>query len=582
MLLRIGVFCFLVLHLASCKNQRSSSPDAAVIPTDTVTVSDTYYKKGSSYYKNGDLENARRFYKLAIDSCTSLDATMQFKLYQSLIGTYLFKNEYGDALAVLQEYEAKKLMPEQEHKLIVLSTKQVILISSKQFEEAFKVNTELQELSIFLKDESRKNYALLSRINMLLELNRNDEAEDLTTRLIDSDDINDFQKALIASQRGIRLFYQRDYKEAILNYQKSLDFHKNSSLDGIENAMATQFANIAEAYIELQNYRQAEIYLDSFKLLDQGKVSNNLRKSVFKYELRLARALDVDNRRIEELIDKTATNQELLYKAKFDKELESLTREKEKSESLLLEKQKAEVEKLQVRNKALMLGAALLLILIASFFMIYKQRKNYLIDSLLKQQRLLRAQMNPHFLFNVLSSIQNLMKSDSILASRFITKFSRLLRTVLENSMHNQVPIIDEIAVIKNYLDLQQLRFPDLFDYEIVLEENLQSDFIMIPPMLLQPFVENAIEHGFKGIDYKGHVSVRLAKNNQASAKLLHCTITDNGNGFSKEVNPRKKSVSTLLIADFIKKTTGEELTITRAKNTVPYGTEVSFTILSS
>lgn len=581
MILRFCFVAFISILFVSCDGNSNSkvAGQRSVILKDTIDLSAFYYSKALLLSEKGDIENAKRYYKLAISKSKSKDAENQFKLYENLIGIYLFKNEYGNAIAVLNEYEKKPLIPESEQRLNVLSSKQAILIFAKQYEEALFVNAELNKLSQRLNDDNRRNYAITSQINILLELKRNEEARDLIKLLESDKNINGFLKSVVISHYGVSLFYQGDYENAIVNYKKALRFYKKSFLDGKEDALATQYANIAEAYLELKEYSNTRVYLDSFGLLDQNKVSNNLRKSVFKYELRLARALNIDNQRIEDLIDKTATSQEVFYKSRFDKELEALTEEKEKSEKLLIEKQKAEIEKLQFRTNAFVLVSIFLIILLCAFLYIWKQRKDFFIDSLMKQQRLLRAQMNPHFIFNVLSSIQNLMENDVEKASFFVTKFSRLLRTVLTNSMGNKVPVVDEVAVIKNYLDLQKLRFPQLFDYEIDLDSALEDEMICIPPMLIQPFVENAIEHGFKGVDYKGKIIVRLTLNQLKKRNVINCVIEDNGIGFVQGLTSYKKSASMLLITDFIKKTTGKELLITNVFDAKPFGTRVSFCI---
>ena len=113
------------------------------------------------------------------------------------------------------------------------------------------------------------------------------------------------------------------------------------------------------------------------------------------------------------------------------------------------------------------------------------------------QQRLLRSQMNPHFTFNTLYAIQNQIKKDPEGAKDYMLKFSRLLRLILENSMQNYVQLEKEIDSLKKYMDLQLLRFPSKFNYQITLKDIEEDDLIFIPPMLMQPFVENSIEHGF-------------------------------------------------------------------------------------
>jgi len=189
------------------------------------------------------------------------------------------------------------------------------------------------------------------------------------------------------------------------------------------------------------------------------------------------------------------------------------------------------------------------------------------------QQRLFRAQMNPHFTSNILFTIQDLILENKEKANKYLMKFSRLLRLNLENSMQNYTLIEKEIEVLSKYLDLQQLRFPDKFDYEIDTN-NLEIDLLSIPPMLIQPFVENAIEHGFKNTDYKGLIKIDLSE----KGKFIFCKITDNGKGLSTSNSKENhRSASTLLIKKLLKNMINQEVVI--QNNKTEKGTSVTFNI---
>lgn len=145
--------------------------------------------------------------------------------------------------------------------------------------------------------------------------------------------------------------------------------------------------------------------------------------------------------------------------------------------------------------------------------------------------RAIRSQMNPHFIFNALSSIQNLInRSANQEANKYLIDFSRLLRKVLATSEKKLVTLSDEIEQLQLYLKLEQLRFP--FSYSLTVDENIQPDTIEIPGMLIQPFVENAVKHGIapRGT---GEIIIRLSLQNQ----LLIIDITDDGPGLDTEAN---------------------------------------------
>lgn len=160
-------------------------------------------------------------------------------------------------------------------------------------------------------------------------------------------------------------------------------------------------------------------------------------------------------------------------------------------------------------------------------------------ENILLEQKLLRSQMNPHFIFNVLFSIQNFVYSKDIEnVNRFLNKFSRLLRLILENSRVSKITVEDEIQTITNYLDLQKLRFEDKFNYTIDVDQKIETEELMIPPMLAQPFIENAIEHGFKERDkfYIITINFKLTNNN------LIYIIEDNGIGIEKSIASKMKN----------------------------------------
>ncbi len=141
-----------------------------------------------------------------------------------------------------------------------------------------------------------------------------------------------------------------------------------------------------------------------------------------------------------------------------------------------------------------------ILILFIILWIAYLVLKKFRIEkeNLELEQKLLRSQMNPHFIFNALISIQNFIYSnDTVNADKFLAKFSRLLRLILNNSRTRFITIDDEVQTISNYLELQKLRFDNKFDYSINIDSAINTEDTLIPPMLAQPFIENSIEHGF-------------------------------------------------------------------------------------
>jgi ligand-binding sensor domain-containing protein len=156
------------------------------------------------------------------------------------------------------------------------------------------------------------------------------------------------------------------------------------------------------------------------------------------------------------------------------------------------------------------------------------------------EQEAARLQMNPHFIFNSLNSIQGFIATnDPFQAKRYLAKFARLMRLILENAREEFIPLRNEMDILENYLELEKLSINDKFDFTITTAEVIDPENIEIPPMMIQPFVENAIIHGIKKKEGKGVIHIRFEVKNE----LMTCTITDNGVGRKKsgEVNGQSR-----------------------------------------
>jgi tetratricopeptide (TPR) repeat protein len=147
------------------------------------------------------------------------------------------------------------------------------------------------------------------------------------------------------------------------------------------------------------------------------------------------------------------------------------------------------------------------------------------------EMQALRAQMNPHFIFNCLTAINHfILNKDTDSASDYLTRFSRLIRLVLINSEKATVTLEEELTLTKIYLEMEQLRFANSFDYDIRYDATIQPSMVVVPSFILQPFCENAIWHGLLHKEGKGKLIIDLAM----KGKVMVCTITDNGIGLAK------------------------------------------------
>ncbi|MEO6330513.1 MAG: histidine kinase, partial [Ginsengibacter sp.] len=155
------------------------------------------------------------------------------------------------------------------------------------------------------------------------------------------------------------------------------------------------------------------------------------------------------------------------------------------------------------------------------------------------QMQALRAQMNPHFIFNCLNAINGfILINESEAAAGYLTKFSRLIRMVLKNSQKKFISLSEELETLNLYLYMESLRFKDNFTYLIKCDDTIDTLSIFIPPLLLQPFAENAIWHGLAHKQEDRELLIEL----HVEENILHCTITDNGVGREKAASLKSKS----------------------------------------
>ena len=157
------------------------------------------------------------------------------------------------------------------------------------------------------------------------------------------------------------------------------------------------------------------------------------------------------------------------------------------------------------------------------------EKANFKIQLAAMEQQALQAQMNPHFIFNCLNSIQQfILFNENEKANKYLIHFSRLIRNTLDNSDKNNITLTSEVNYLQQYLSLEQLRFGDKFSYILTIDDNIIADEIYMPAMLLQPYIENSLRHGIRQLkDKNGILNIRFMQQNG----YLICLINDNGIG---------------------------------------------------
>ena len=271
---------------------------------------------------------------------------------------------------------------------------------------------------------------------------------------------------------------------------------------------------ITEAYEQIGDYESA---LKSYQKLVKIQEANTKEKNKhIQLASTLSNELDEKDKRIELLQSNIQLSKDNMF---------------------LLENKKGEELKKQ-RIIIYALAGGFFVLLLAALLIIRSNRAKRKANAMLELKSL-RTQMNPHFIFNSLNSVNSFIsKNDDRSANKYLSQFSRLMRMVLENSKYDFVSLDSEIEILKLYLELEHLRFKDKFDYDFTIEDDIKKDEIEIPPMLIQPFIENSVWHGLRYLEEKGKLLVSVQKQ---KGKLLW-TIEDNGIGREKSAELKTKN----------------------------------------
>lgn len=350
------------------------------------------------------------------------------------------------------------------------------------------------------------------------------------------DDSTNRNYALLLNYIGTYFEKQNDTQQALQNYLQALDLYQQM---GNEFGASLVNFNISQFYFNQKQYAAALPY--ATKSLAAAKAIGVLDQTIHSEKL-LSDLYSNLNNPTESLthyknyiIAKDSLENEENHKNFLRTEMKF---EYEKKEALLLEKSKRQ-------QQLTMFSIIGILLLLGLIFVTYnrlqiKRRLTLQKEVAEYEQKALHLQMNPHFVFNCLGSISSfIVQNGTDSAIKYLSKFSKLMRLTLEYSKGSLIPIDKEIESLQNYLELEQLRFNRKFEFSIHSSSAIEDD-MALPPLLVQPFVENAILHGVVPKEGNGRIGVNF---NVISNQLI-CTITDDGIGLTKSKSMKENSVT--------------------------------------
>ncbi len=461
-------------------------------------------------------ENAYKYFEKALQASRQVnDVISTGKLLNNLGEQYLGDNQAKKAQTYLQESLDIAYKIKDTSSIISRNTN---LADAYIFEDIYEKALFHLEEAMFLAKKTNKN----SKIPFV--------AFELARAYVYKPNPN-FEKSLEYAQMAETFFKKQNasqyqmYIHQLLSeiYEKkgeginALQEHKKftqlkDSLTGLQVKNKLQTLEVQYETEKKDNKIKSLAQIDKIKTLEINQLNINSEKQKKETELEdLKQNKTIQTLKISELEKINQNN--TLSKQNQDKNIE-------------IQKKNIEIQQRNFGIIAIMLIGVFLSIL---GYLFYRQKRLTARNKNIElEQKLLRSQMNPHFIFNSLTNIQNfLFENETLQTAKYLAKLSKLMRQILENSREEFIYLDKEIQTLNNYLELQKLRFPEKFEYNIHVDKETDSESIKIPPMFAQPFIENSLEHGILHKTQKGFLQIDF----KAHQDYICLDIQDNGVG---------------------------------------------------
>lgn len=456
----------------------------------------THAGLGNCYLKLGRYDLAEEAYQQALKLATTTADKNNY--YLSLSEVYLQRGQYDEALLTLDS----------------------IALNRKKYDPS---------LQTMVQNQAAKTYARRNELDKTRQLYSNSISSLRHKKLAPEE-----EQSLRATQEAIADAYheQQLYDDEIEVLNEAIDLHlENENFAEVAKdrvAIGNSLAAKGESRAALRALERAASFADSVNTPEQKADALLALANLYDQYGQPSDALSTYKRYSEAVAEANEVRQADLDNRsallKKQRDIEEVTK------NVSVGRQEATLQQAIVfRQQLIIYGLLALLgiIAVASYF-IYKNARASKRANQLLALKSLRSQMNPHFIFNALNSVnQFIAEQDERTANRFLSEFSQLMRLVLENSQQDFIPLQKEQEILALYLKLEHYRFRDKFDYTITVDEDLPTEAMQVPPMLIQPYIENAVWHGLRYKENRGTLSLHF----QRKGNQLLVRITDNGIG---------------------------------------------------
>jgi tetratricopeptide (TPR) repeat protein len=511
------------------------------------------YNEGRCYVLLGEINEGISEWKLAFENFSQANQKLKptysntqdyRESLRGLGNTSLKLNRYTEALQYFQEALALKSnnTEKTERKLDISE----VYYQMGRYDEALsvleerrKISSSLNEtLSSRIQNQKAKIYARTDKVDAAQGLYQNSVSngfiiqknqspkimkEDIASNVKTKEAISD---VLVQQQRYDD---EIDLRNQSIEYNTQADNFAEVSKDKVELSKALvakgettsaikeleEAALIADTINNPQD--QAKAFLSLADLYEKKGRSDRAINAYKKYSSAVDR---MEKQNQHRLIEKS----DLIKKQKDIEELSKYITIGQRDETIAKET--------VFRQQLIIYGllGIILIIAVTSYF-IYKNAQASKLANQLLALKSLRSQMNPHFIFNALNSVNHFIaQQDERTANKFLAEFSQLMRLVLENSQEDFISLSKEQEILTLYLKLEHYRFRDKFEYEIIMDEAINAESVMLPPMLIQPYIENAVWHGLRYKETPGHLTLSFQQENGQ----LRVSIIDDGIGRKK------------------------------------------------
>ncbi|MGB1294477.1 MAG: tetratricopeptide repeat-containing sensor histidine kinase [Flavobacteriales bacterium] len=559
---------------------RKQSPDASLFYVDSLLLSNQLTEKERSFwiYKKGLLkirfQKDQEAYDLLEKAYGAFEDTKFVELKASILynmgSSQVFLNNKTKGTELL--FQALKLA--QDNNLSKMeSWIYGSLAQVKYLNKDIEGSVDYINQSIKIQEEIKDTNGLSATYNNLAILYRNmgifNKALEYNYKSLGINEQLNSNKAIAKSYNNIAIVHEQigNYDMAVSFFKKAIDYHEKEG-----SFVSSPWSGLGNLFLKQKEFKTAKKYFSKGLKIEEQSMVFFKQKGFYDKLLELS------------ILEKDFESA-LIYQQRRDS-VGNLQIIKENEEKILqVEKQHqlfktaSELDQVKERNnknRIIFIGifGSLILIMIIVYLRVNNKVLKNLQEKKDLEQKVLRSQMNPHFIFNALSAIQNsLMDNQPLQSATYLSRFAKLIRQNFDFIQEKSIPLSEELDALNNYIETQQIRFKNKFVYTLNVHENIDIDIIQVPPLLLQPFIENSIEHGFKNLNKLGELNVDIS----GDEEIIHYQLSDNGSGISKVGNDGKTHSTDVFLRRL--KLLGNKDEETFRIETGEFGTVVSFSL---